>query len=448
MDLSQLPQELARAVESHMYQSQNAGPISQTALQSSADVLPVEESDATESLSDSDEAESGPPLRTNRRKIMTQKRLDQLAAARAAKKRKGSQGRSQRAESVGQQAKPTSNVASNGAQGTQSELGEIRQQLDQQIDHSRRQGEQIQQLLSVLLEKSGEHGSRRRRQSRSPECSPPPLQRIREQSPIYEPKNKNQVQIQQFRGTSAAELSTFVGTLQWVFREHPRHYRDEQRRIRLAAGHLSQTLRRDFLDNLQLKFDGSEENMTWGDMEDWLWSNINNPRGRTRNAYTALTKLKQKPQQSFRDFFRQYRAIESEFPHVIPDWLRIEMFLFCCNKDIKDLFRSQNYPKSWNDLVEKGHEYDDDFLDKGYQYDRDTGLSDLTNNNGRVDASASKEKLGGCYKCGKHGHIRPKCTEPDCKRCGDSRHTTARHSDPATGANGVRRVQQEPEDED
>ncbi|KJZ70806.1 hypothetical protein HIM_09819 [Hirsutella minnesotensis 3608] len=407
MDLSQLPQELARAVESHMYQSQNAGSISQIALQSSADVLPVEESDATESLSDSDEAESGPPLRTNRRKIMTQKRLDQLAAARAAKKRKGSQGRSQRAESVGQQAKPTSNVASNGAQGTQSELGEIRQQLDQQIDHSRRQGEQIQQLLSVLLEKSGEHGSRRRRQSRSPECSPPPLQRIREQSPIYEPKNKNQVQIQQFRGTSAAELSTFVGTLQWVFREHPRHYRDEQRRIRLAAGHLSQTLRRDFLDNLQLKFDGSEENMTWGDMEDWLWSNINNPRGRTRNAYTALTKLKQKPQQSFRDFFRQYRAI-----------------------------------------VEKGHEYDDDFHDKGYQFDRDTGRSDLTNNNGREDASALKEKLGGCYKCGKHGHIRPKCTEPDCKRCGDSRHTTARHSDPATGANGVRRVQQEPEDED
>ncbi|KJZ70318.1 hypothetical protein HIM_10286 [Hirsutella minnesotensis 3608] len=93
--------------------------------------------------------------------------------------------------------------------------------------------------------------------------------------------------------------------------------------------------------------------MTWEDMQDWLWSNINNPRGRTRNAYTALTKLKQKPRQSFRDFFREYRAIESELPHIIPDWLRIEMFLFCCNKDIKGLFRSRNYPKSWNDLVEK-----------------------------------------------------------------------------------------------
>ncbi|XP_044715275.1 uncharacterized protein HRG_11252 [Hirsutella rhossiliensis] len=227
---------------------------------------------------------------------MTQKRLDQLAAARAAKKRKESHGRPQRGENVGQQAEPTtSNVAFNEAQETQTELGEIRQQLDQQIDRSWRQGEQIQQLLSALLEKSGEHGSRSRRRSRSPEYSPPPRQRIRERSPIYEPKNKNQVQIQQFRGTSAAELSTFVGTLQWVFREHPRHYQDEQRRIRLAAGHLSQTLRRDFLDNLRLKFDGSEENMTWGDMEDWLWSNINNP------------------EVSFRDFFRQYRAIESEF---------------------------------------------------------------------------------------------------------------------------------------
>ncbi|KJZ70756.1 hypothetical protein HIM_09840 [Hirsutella minnesotensis 3608] len=127
--------------------------------------------------------------------------------------------------------------------------------------------------------------------------------------------------------------------------------------------------------------------MTWEDMQDWLWSNINNPRGRTRNAYTALTKLKQKPRQSFRDFFREYRAVESEFPHIIPDWLRIEMLLFCCNKDIKDLFRSQNYPKSWNDLVEKGHEYDDDFHDRGYQNDRDTSHSGLTNNIGREDAS-------------------------------------------------------------
>ncbi|XP_044717368.1 reverse transcriptase (RNA-dependent DNA polymerase) domain-containing protein [Hirsutella rhossiliensis] len=353
----------------------------------------------------------------------------------------------QRGENVGQQAEPTtSNVAFNGAQGTQTELGEIRQQLDQQIDYSRRQGEQIQQLLSALLEKSGERGSRRR--SRSPEYSPPPRQRIRERSPIYEPKNKNQVQIQQFRGTSAAELSTFVGTLQWVFREHPRHYQDEQRRIRLAAGHLSQTLRRDFLDNLRLKFDGSEENMTWGDMEDWLWSNINNPRGRTRNAYTSLTKLKQKPGQSFRDFFRQYRAIESEFPQTVPDWLRIEMFLFCCNKDIKDLFRSQNYPKSWTDLVEKGHEYDDDFHDKGYQPYRSAGDPRSTETNGEEDTSTRKEKPGACFKCGKPGHIRPKCTEPDCKRCGDGRHTTARHSDPATGPNGIRRVQQEPEDED
>ncbi|KAJ6436582.1 hypothetical protein O9K51_10824 [Purpureocillium lavendulum] len=169
-------------------------------------------------------------------------------------------------------------------------------------------------------------------------------------------KNKNQVQIQQFRGNSAAELSTFLGTLQWVFREHPSHYRDEQRRIRLAAGHLSQTLRRDFLDNLHLKYDGSEENMSWENMEEWLWSNINNPRGRTRTAYASLTKLQQKPKQSFREFFRQYRAIESELPHTVPDWLRIEMFLFCCNKSIKDLFRSQNYPKSWNDLVEKGYD--------------------------------------------------------------------------------------------
>ncbi|KJZ69248.1 hypothetical protein HIM_11371 [Hirsutella minnesotensis 3608] len=229
---------------------------------------------------------------------------------------------------------PASHVASDRVQQPKTELSETRQRLDEQTSHSRQQGEQIQQLLNALGEK------RPRRRSRSPDYEHRTLERVRERSPIYESKNKNQVQIQLFRGISAAELSTFVGTLEWVFREHPRHYRDEQRRIRLAAGHLSQTLRGDFLDNLQIKFDGSEENMTWEDMQDWLWSNINNPRGRSRNAYTALTKLKQKPRQSFRDFFREYRAIESEFPHIIPDWLRIEMFLFCCNKDIKDLFRS------------------------------------------------------------------------------------------------------------
>ncbi|KAJ6437046.1 FHA domain-containing protein [Purpureocillium lavendulum] len=222
---------------------------------------------------------------------------------------------------------------------------------------------------------------------RSPDPSPRPRERVRERSPYYEPKNKNQVQIQQFRGNSAAELSTFLGTLQWVFREHPSHYRDEQRRIRLAAGHLSQTLRRDFLDNLHLKYDGSEENMSWENMEEWLWSNINNPRGRTRTAYASLTKLQQKPKQSFREFFRQYRAIESELPHTVPDWLRIEMFLFCCNKSIKDLFRSQNYPKSWNDLVEKGYEYDDDFHEKEHHPDPRIGES------GAKDAMAGNDKL-------------------------------------------------------
>ncbi|KAJ6436602.1 cyclin-like F-box [Purpureocillium lavendulum] len=153
--------------------------------------------------------------------------------------------------------------------------------------------------------------------------------------------------------------------------------------------------------------------MSWGNMEEWLWSNINNPRGRTRTAYASLTKLQQKPKQSFREFFRQYRAIESELPHTVPDWLRIEMFLFCCNKSIKDLFRSQNYPKSWNDLVEKGYEYDDDFHEKERHPDSRIGES------GAKDAMAGNDKLteketqqaAVCYKCGKLGHIRPKCTD-------------------------------------
>ena len=265
-------------------------------------------------------------------------------------------------------------VMADTTQATQQNLSEIQQQLRQQADQTQRQGEQIQQLIDTILAVSGDRNPGARRRSRSPERSPCRQGRIRERSPDYEP-NRNQVQIQQFRGNSAVELSTFLWTLQWVFREHPSHYRSEQRRIRLAAGHLSQTLRRDFLDNLHLKYDGSEENMSWGNMEDWLWSNIDNPRGRTRIAYASLTKLQQKPKQSFRDFFRQYRAIESELPHPVPDWLRIEMFLFCCNKRIKNLFRSQNYPKSWNDLVEKGYEYDDDFHEKEGYPDPTTGES-------------------------------------------------------------------------
>ena len=183
--------------------------------------------------------------------------------------------------------------------------------------------------------------------------------------------------------------------------------------------------------------------MSWGNMEDWLWSNIDNPRGRTRTAYASLTKLQQKPKQSFRDFFRQYRAIESELPHTVPDWLRIEMFLFCCNKRIKDLFRSQNYPKSWNDLVEKGYEYDDDFQGKERDLEPTTGESGTQDATADSERPMAKERQPNavCYKCGKTGHIRPKCTEPNCKQCGESWHTTARHTSPATGANGVRRVE-------
>lgn len=189
--------------------------------------------------------------------------------------------------------------------------------------------------------------------------------------------------------------------------------------------------------------------MSWGDMEDWLWSNINNPRGRTRTAYASLTQLKQKPTQSFRDFFRQYRTIESEFPHTVPDWLRIEMFLFCCKKSIRDLFRSQNYPQSWNDLVEKGYEYDDDVHEKQRHHDPTRGSSAM-GTAGENDKTTPREtqQTAVCYKCGKPGHIRPRCTEPDCKQCGESGHTTARHSSPAspaTGANKVRRI--EPHDE-
>ncbi|KAJ6436919.1 hypothetical protein O9K51_10455 [Purpureocillium lavendulum] len=382
MDLSQLPRDLATAVGQYLGQTQaEVSSPPQATLPPSAQAAAVEDFRDTVSISESEEADAGPP-RIDKRKILTQRRLDQLAAARAAKKSKGSLATRQESRHL-DQARPDTDAPSNcrttatfgRTQETQQELGEIQEQLRQQTERTQRQGEQIQQLLDAILAASGNRNARQRRRSGSPESSPCPRERIRERSPAYEPKNKNQVQIQQFRGNSAAELSTFLGTLQWVFREHPSHYRSEQRRIRLAAGHLSQTLRRDFLDNLHLKYDGSEENMSWGDMEDWLWSNINNPRGRTRTAYASLTQLKQKPTQSFRDFFRQYRTIESEFPHTVPDWLRIEMFLFCCKKSIRDLFRSQNYPQSWNDLVEKGYEYDDDVHEKQRHHDPTRGSS-------------------------------------------------------------------------
>ncbi|KJZ68290.1 hypothetical protein HIM_12319 [Hirsutella minnesotensis 3608] len=148
MDLSQLPSDLARMVERHLNQSQAADSSQQTQYPSSAQVVPVEESDETGSMSDGEEAQAGPRPRTDRRRVMTQKRLDQLAAARAAKKRKELQ------ESHGREGEqrldPSPHVVSNEAQGPQAELSEIRQRLDEQISHSRQQGEQIQQLLDVL----------------------------------------------------------------------------------------------------------------------------------------------------------------------------------------------------------------------------------------------------------------------------------------------------------
>ncbi|KAJ6436438.1 c2h2 type zinc finger domain-containing protein [Purpureocillium lavendulum] len=254
MDLSQLPRDLATAVGQYLGQTQaEVSSPPQATLPPSAQAAAVEDFRDTVSISESEEADAGPP-RIDKRKILTQRRLDQLAAARAAKKSKGSLATRQESRHL-DQARPDTDAPSNcrttatfgRTQETQQELGEIQEQLRQQTERTQRQGEQIQQLLDAILAASGNRNARQRRRSGSPESSPCPRERIRERSPAYEPKNKNQVQIQQFRGNSAAELSTFLGTLQWVFREHPSHYRSEQRRIRLAAGHLSQTLRRDFL---------------------------------------------------------------------------------------------------------------------------------------------------------------------------------------------------------
>ena len=89
MDLSQLPRDLATAVNQYLSQTQARGSsqTQATSLPPSAQAVAVEDSGDTGSFSESEEAETRLPSRSDKRKVLSQRRLDQLAAARAAKKR-------------------------------------------------------------------------------------------------------------------------------------------------------------------------------------------------------------------------------------------------------------------------------------------------------------------------------------------------------------------------
>ncbi|KAG6041010.1 hypothetical protein E4U39_006744, partial [Claviceps sp. Clav50 group G5] len=249
--------------------------------------------------------------------------------------------------------------------------------------------------------------------------------------------SRTHMEVPKYDGESYAKLKEFLMDLDVNFHLSPASFPMDRMKVGYASSGLRGGVKERWIkyagDGGRVKF----YDLTWQDFVEWLHNQATDENTRCLNASKKLTKMRQKEGQSFRKYYDQWAAEESEYPGEFPEKLSISMFLNSLQPELRKLIVSKQFPKDWNSLLGQGMsaENANGFEEKHKPAEQSRTKRQRSESRSRSRSPRVKKERSNfeqspitCFKCGRKGHISTKCWEPDCEICGNPRHTTGTHN--------------------